>query len=163
MAQRTQGKVDLFRDHPNLETAANLIEIRVAGSARHEGDIAELYRARGGSEQEANAEFLKLAWNSHDTLVAALRLIALSPGQTGAVARKALADAGIYSIDARAGQVWRTANGHRVTIINGQDPEIIYTDYTDGIVGDRRGILFDLSGVERGNPYGDRLIEVILP
>lgn len=75
MAQRTQGDIAIFRDHPDADTARNLIEIRIAdcGSRRFEGRIAEAYAAPAGSERAANAEFIVKAWNSHDKLVAALR------------------------------------------------------------------------------------------
>ena len=95
MAERTKGKIAIFRDHPDSETAAELVHIRAAGPRDRYLAIADVYCARAGSEQEANAEFIVTAWNAHDTLVAALRKIARTKGSAGVVAQKALADAGL--------------------------------------------------------------------
>lgn len=79
MAQRTQGEIVMARTHPNPETAAHLIFIRSADQAQY-GRLmmADLYCAEAGSEQEANAEFIVKAWNSHDKLVETLRKIAVN-------------------------------------------------------------------------------------
>lgn len=74
MATRTAGQVEIRRDHPDAETANGMIEIFPLGAARKtSNNIAMLFCATPSSEQEANAEFIVRAWNSHDQLVAALK------------------------------------------------------------------------------------------
>jgi hypothetical protein len=76
MAERTQGNIEICRDHPNPETAESLIHLRPVDRAWPCDEIASVYCARVGTEQEANAEFIVRAWNSHDSLVNALTLLA---------------------------------------------------------------------------------------
>jgi hypothetical protein len=72
MAERTKGDIEICWDHPNPETAASLISIRPVQRNYPEQEVASVYCARVGTEQEANAEFFVRAWNSHDKLVEAL-------------------------------------------------------------------------------------------
>jgi hypothetical protein len=59
--------------------------------------------------------------------------------------------------DAKPGETWRTAMGHRVKIIPGARADIIETAYVDGRVDGYLGINFDAaSGTSAG---GDALVE----
>jgi len=61
-------------------------------------------------------------------------------------------------IDARNGEVWKTAAGHRVRIISSQRPDVIETAYVDGRVNGYLGANFDAA---TGNAIGggDHLVE----
>lgn len=73
MAERTKGDIAIYRDHPDPVTAESLIYIRAVDREFESEDIACMFGATVGSEQEANAEFLVLAWGAHDQLVTALK------------------------------------------------------------------------------------------
>lgn len=61
-------------------------------------------------------------------------------------------------VDARPGQVWKTAMGHRVRIIAGARIDVIEAAYVDGRVEGNLGINFEAaSGVSIEN--GDALVE----
>lgn len=72
MAERTKSDIEICRDHPQNEVANSLIHLRAVDRKWRCDEIASMYCAEFGSEQEANAEFIVRAWNSHDGLVAAL-------------------------------------------------------------------------------------------
>jgi hypothetical protein len=70
MEERTKGDIAIYRDHPDAETAKSLIYIRAVDREYLSSDVAMVFGAPAGSEQEANAEFLVKAWGAHDQLVA---------------------------------------------------------------------------------------------
>ena len=68
----------IYRDHPDPETAATLVYIDAAHRRSYSGlEIAAIYNATAGSEEEANAEHIVHCVNLFPELVEALELISL--------------------------------------------------------------------------------------
>jgi hypothetical protein len=75
MAERTKGKIEIVRDHPDPITNGSLIVIRPVDRTHSHEEVTCVYGAPNGSEAHANAEFIVRAWNTHEHLVDALQFI----------------------------------------------------------------------------------------
>lgn len=97
MAERTKDQIAIFRDHPDADTAASPIYIRPVGTEVLQREIALVFGAEPGSEQEANAKFIVRSWGAHDQLVAALQYSRrmMKPDSDFAFVDAALAAAGV--------------------------------------------------------------------
>ena len=66
----------IYRDHPRPATAAALVYIDAAHRRSYSGlEIAAIYNATAGSEEEANAEHIVRCVNLFPELVAELELV----------------------------------------------------------------------------------------